>query len=214
MPSWATVSKYVSGAVASQIGATAAMRQLARNTPGKRWLQVRSDAAPSILEQLAQEHGAELETVDPEALGELIGAEQFDLILLDHSLEKSLNPLSILRDVKSLLTEEGSALAVQSHLRPPTNGTIALITPPGIVAFADAAGLTIREIRAGVDGETLIKRHLSGNAPEFNQYFSSESPLNGRLRMEAKEAGITTKQLNVRMLQVCGMFVVVLARTA
>ncbi|QIK79659.1 class I SAM-dependent methyltransferase [Sphingomonas piscis] len=131
-------------------------------------------------------------------------AEFFDIIFSHQVFEHVANPLKLLMDVRRVLKPSGSFVGSVSQLEPYHSFSLWNFTIYGFGKILLSAGLKLEQLRPGIDGPTLIMRSASNRDQRYSKFFGATSPLNQRLIRKGGKAGMSTKQINHRMLQYAG----------
>jgi len=218
MATWADVGKVVSGRDGAQLGTLSALRRILKPEIVGNVLELGSDdGADRKTASLAEYANWEfVSAYEFGAAGGRLPYEDafFDVVFVHHALERLMNPLDMLKEARRVLGDAGQALVAVNQFRPATNGVIWNITPLGMHDLAVAAGFEIRDMRAGIDGKTLLERVYLGNPKESARFFSDESPLNVEIEAALKAEGKGPRPINLKKLQFAGAFVAVLGHPA
>lgn len=132
------------------------------------------------------------------------GPESFDMIYSKHVLEHVRKPLELLRHVRRTLKPVGYFAGSVSQLEPYHGHSLWNFTPLGFKQVIEEAGLSICELRPGVDAVSLMLWHLRDRF--FREVWWTESPVNrvfgtyGRWRQKG------VRQTNFLKLRFCGTF--------
>jgi SAM-dependent methyltransferase len=178
-------------------GATAQLSREIR--PGIEWIGVdihESDAAKSIVgEKVLLYDGVNLPFDD----------DSIPLIYTNQVMEHVRHPEALLRDILRVLTPGGLFVGSTSQLEPYHAWSFWNYTVYGFQTIVEDAGLTLEEIRPGIDGISLVQRHWFGRRKEHGPWFQ-RSPLN----VEIDQWGASTERrpalINSRKLQFAGQF--------
>jgi SAM-dependent methyltransferase len=130
----------------------------------------------------------------------------FDLVFCKQVLEHVSHPRPLLAEVRRVLVPEGRFCGSTSQLEPFHSYSHWNYTPLGFRALLAEAGLTLSEIRPGIDGPTLIASRLTGLRPVYAKWWGNRSPLNATLDAWARVARIQPQMLNATKLLFCGQF--------
>lgn len=130
----------------------------------------------------------------------------FGLVFSRQVFEHVRKPAQVLAEVHRILTPGGSFIGSVSQLEPYHSHSVWNYTVYGFKLLVEEAGLTLEEVRPGIDGLSLIKRSFDGRPPESGAWFSHESPLNAEIDEWAKATGRNAVQANARKLQYAGHF--------
>jgi SAM-dependent methyltransferase len=132
------------------------------------------------------------------------GDGSFDIVYSHQVFEHVARPLELLRDIRRVLKPSGEFVGSLSQLEPYHSYSLWNFTIFGFAKLLLSSGLTLRELRPGIDGPTLIMRSLNNRDPRYSKFFTGTSPLNGRIIRRGHARGLTPKQINHRMLQYAG----------
>ena len=121
----------------------------------------------------------------------------FDLVYCKQVLEHVLRPSHLLAEVRRVLASGGYFAGSTSQLEPFHSLSTWNYTPVGFAWLLQSAGMTLVELRPGIDSLTLIARRLVGRGPwlerQWGRWWGNRSPLNrlidvyGRLsRLDAR----------------------------
>ncbi len=178
-------------------GATASLSRAIR--PGIDWIGVEiheSDAVKSIVgEKVMLYDGVNLPFDD----------DSIPLIYSNQVLEHVRHPEALLRDIRRVLTPGGLFVGSTSQLEPYHAWSLWNYTIYGFQTIVEDAGLTLEEVRPGIDGIALVQRHWFGRKKEHSHWFE-RSPLN----VEIDQWGAATARhpalINLRKLEFAGQF--------
>ena len=138
----------------------------------------------------------------------------FDLVYSSQVLEHVPDPGLHLREIARVLRTEGILIGSTSQLEPYHSMSYYNITPFGFVSLAGGAGLTVRELRPGIDGITLTLRAFLGRPPGFDVLWDVESPLNVEIDAWGRETDRRPALVNLRKLHMCGQYAFIATREA
>ena len=137
-------------------------------------------------------------------------AERFDLVYCKQALEHVRSPAPLLAEVARVLARTGAFAGSTSQLEPFHSDSYWNYTPLGFMRLLEDAGMTLREIRPGIDSATLIARRLAGSGPRrdrrFAAWWGNRSPLNRALDLYGTVRGVDSRTLNATKLLFCGQF--------
>jgi SAM-dependent methyltransferase len=137
----------------------------------------------------------------------------FELVYCKQVLEHVRHPEPLLAEVSRVLVPGGYFAGSTSQLEPFHSLSVWNFTPVGLAALLGDAGLSVLELRPGIDALTLIARRLVGHRPCFERWWAHQSPLNRALDLAGRGAGVDAQTLNAAKLLFCGQFAF-LARSA
>ena len=83
----------------------------------------------------------------------------------------------------------------------------------GFAQLAEDAGLTVLEVRPGIDALALIAYRLLGRRRIFDRWFGRRSPLNWAIDAYGRARRLSPSAINATKLVFCGQFAF-LARSA
>jgi SAM-dependent methyltransferase len=178
-------------------GATAELTREIR--PGTEWIGVdihQSEAAQAIEgEKVLLYDGVNLPFDD----------DSVPLIYTNQVMEHVRHPEALLRDIHRVLTPGGLFIGSTSQLEPYHAWSFWNYTVYGFAVIVEDAGLTLEEIRPGIDGISLIQRHWFGRRKEHGPWFQ-RSPLNVEIDHWGAESKRRPALVNLRKLSYAGQF--------
>lgn len=140
----------------------------------------------------------------------------FDLVYCKQVMEHVRHPGPLLADVRRVLAPDGFLAGSTSQLEPFHSLSMWNYTPVGFAALLSEAGLTVVELRPGIDGVTLIVRRLVGTGRYFDRWWArwwgARSPLNRVIDAYGRRRGFDVRALNATKLLFCGQFTFVAQR--
>jgi SAM-dependent methyltransferase len=134
----------------------------------------------------------------------------FDLVYTKQVLEHVRKPELALRELARVLVPDGLIIGQTSQFEPYHSFSLWNFTVYGFKRIAEEAGLRLEELRPGIDGFTLMRRHYEGRPPEMSRYFEEESPVNQEIEAAATAARKSERIKNFRKLLVTGQFIFVM----
>jgi peptidoglycan/xylan/chitin deacetylase (PgdA/CDA1 family)/SAM-dependent methyltransferase len=129
-----------------------------------------------------------------------------DVVYAHQSLEYVRAPAAVLKEIGRVLKPGGHLIGSTSQYEPGVAGSLWNFKPLGFKLMAQDAGLTLSQIRPGIDGLTLIARAFLGKPKYMSRYFSSESPLNNYIDSQAAKENLNARKTAMRKIQFCGQF--------
>jgi len=208
MSLWDDLSPFVSNRNAAQARPLALLRAAMRSHASGTALEIQASASADA----SLEGSMTWETVSATELAESIEPElpygygAFDIVFVNHALERSISPLTLMHEIYRVVKPGGRVVFVASNIRPNENGVYCSVTPAGFVRMAKLAGLEVQELHPGIDGRTLFERIFAGNPRETARYFSEESPLNQEIAEKLGAESKSARSINMRKLQFCGEY--------
>lgn len=133
-------------------------------------------------------------------------SDSIDLVFNRQVLEHVRYPEALLKSVVRVLKRGGYFIGSTSHIEPYHSFQFWNFTPYGFKEIVQDAGLTLKEIRPGIDGLTLVKRTYEGRPKTYSKYFTDESPLNIEIDRWGEDTKRNNRQILIRKLSVCGQF--------
>lgn len=127
----------------------------------------------------------------------------FDLVFSRQVLEHVRHPDTLVREVARVLAPGGYFLGSVAYLEPYHSFSIFNLTPYGLWRVLGEAGLTILELRPGVDGPSLMVRQLLGRPRVLGKLFR-QSPWNLLLGVAAAAFRLGQPERNYLKLQFAG----------
>ncbi|BAO94072.1 methyltransferase domain-containing protein [Caballeronia insecticola] len=135
-----------------------------------------------------------------------LGDASADLVYSHQSLESVRSPDAVMKEIARVLKPGGYLIGSTSQLEPGVSGSLWNFKPLGLKLLVQDAGLTLTQIRPGIDGATLIARAFLGKPQYMSRYFSSESPLNSYIDSQAAKENLSGRKAAMRKIQYCGQF--------
>lgn len=133
-------------------------------------------------------------------------SDSIDLVFNRQVLEHVRYPEALLKSLVRVLKCGGYFVGSTSHLEPYHSFQFWNFTPYGFKEIVQEAGLTLKEIRPGIDGLTLVQRTYEGRPKTYSRYFTDESPLNIEIDRWGEDTKRNNRQILIRKLSVCGQF--------
>lgn len=138
------------------------------------------------------------------------GDGSFDLIYCKQVLEHVRQPEPLLVEVRRALAVGGFFAGSTSQLEPFHSLSMWNYTPVGLCELLRETGLTVVELRPGIDALTLIVRRIVGTAQPLDRlwarWWGRESPLNRAIDAYGHARGFDARALNATKLLFCGQF--------
>jgi SAM-dependent methyltransferase len=129
-----------------------------------------------------------------------------DVVYSHQVLEHVRDPAFHLAEVARVLRPGGAFIGSTSQFEPYHSRSYWNFTPLGFQALVEDAGLTLEELRPGIDGITLILRTFLGRPARFSPWFAHGSPLHTVIDEWAQRAKRRTWLVNLRKVQFAGQF--------
>jgi SAM-dependent methyltransferase len=183
-------------------GAGDSVVQFRNVNPGVRWVGVDVERSPEVASRRRTD--AEFVTFDGVHLP--FDDASYDAVYCKQVLEHVREPGPLLREVARVLRPRGVLAGSTSQLEPFHSYSTWNYTPYGLKLLVEAAGLTLEEVRPGIDSLAVIVNRGAGMRRVTRRWWAVESPLNrvadafGRLRR------LDPVQVNAMKLLLCGQF--------
>ena len=139
--------------------------------------------------------------------------QSFDLVYCKQVLEHVRRPESLLAEVRRVLATSGYLAGSTSQLEPFHSLSLWNYTPFGLAELAAAAGLTLIEVRPGVDVFTLLGWRLLGSRACFARWWGGQSPFNRAIDALGRFRGLGPRELNATKLVFSAQFTFVARRS-
>lgn len=133
-------------------------------------------------------------------------ANCFDVVYCHQVLGHVKSPSKLLKEVARILRFGGYFIGSTSQLEPYQSYSFWNYTLYGFWSLMEDAGLTLVEIRPGIDAITLIMRRGAKFHPIFSRWWKQESPLNVLIRLFGKVTKKSPAEINAMKLLFCGQF--------
>jgi SAM-dependent methyltransferase len=170
--------------------------------PDVRWVGVDIEASPEVA--LRRRTDTDFVTFDGVTLP--FEDASFDAVYCKQVLEHVRSPAALLAEVARVLRPGGTFAGSTSQLEPFHSYSTWNYTPYGLKLLLEEAGLSLEEVRPGIDSLALIVNRAAGMRRVTRRWWAVESPLNrvadafGRLR------GLDPVRVNAIKLLLCGQF--------
>lgn len=128
-----------------------------------------------------------------------------DLVYCHQVLEYVCSPQLVINEVSRILKQGGRFVGATSQFEPCVTGSLWNFKPLGFKFLLKTAGLSLEEIRPGIDGMSLIARAFLGKPKSFSKFFSSESPLNSLIELQMIDEK-SDRKIAFEKLKYCGQF--------
>jgi SAM-dependent methyltransferase len=138
--------------------------------------------------------------------------ESFDLVYCKQVLEHARRPAPLMAEIRRVLASDGYLAGSTSHLEPFHSLSLWNYTALGFAELATEAGLTLVELRPGIDVLTLLGWRLLGPRRFFDRWWGGQSPLNRSIDVVGRVRGLDPHELNATKLIFCAQFTFVARR--
>jgi SAM-dependent methyltransferase len=183
-------------------GAGDSVEQFRNVRPGVRWVGVDIEGSPEV----ASRRRSDAEFVAFDGVRLPFGDGSFGAVYCKQVLEHVREPEPLLREVTRVLRPGGLFAGSTSQLEPFHSYSTWNYTPYGFKLLCERAGLSVVELRPGIDSLAVIVNRGLGMRRVTRRWWAVESPLNrvagayGRLRR------LDPVQVNAIKLLLCGQF--------
>jgi SAM-dependent methyltransferase len=171
--------------------------------PAVRWVGVDIERSPEVDERLRDD--AEFVAFDGVELP--FANASFDLVYCKQVLEHVRRPDPLVGEVGRVLAPGGWFAGSTSQLEAFHSRSLFNLTPYGLTAVVEGAGLEIVELRPVIDGVTLVLWRALGLPSFFYRWWGPrESPLNRVIELAGRAARLDARTRNQVKLTLCGQF--------
>ena len=170
--------------------------------PAVRWVGVDIESSPEV--DTRKRMDCDFVTYDGRTLP--FPSESFDMVYSAQVMEHVRDPEFAIREIFRVLRRGGSFIGQTSQFEPYHSYSLWNFTIYGWKRIVEDAGLVLQVLRPAIDGFTLMERVYLGRPPEYNRYFSNESPKNIEIEKHATSEGKSVATINYRKLMWCGQF--------
>lgn len=183
-------------------GTGASQRFFKRVSPKASWTGVDIESSPEVSARV--DVGDQFLTFD--GVNIPLADNSVDLVYCNQVLEHVRYPEELLADVTRILSKDGYFIGQTSQFEPYHSFSFWNFTIFGFKQICEQAGLSLDEIRPGIDGFTLMERSYLGRPKEMSRWFGEESPRNQDIETQALSSGFSIQKRNWRKLLYCGQF--------
>jgi SAM-dependent methyltransferase len=166
------------------------------------WVGVDLEHSPEVGRRVRRD--AEFHTFDGEHLP--FDDDSFDFVYCKQVLEHVRRPAVLLADVARVLRPGGVLAGSTSQLEAFHSLSTWNYTPYGLRLLLEDAGLSLEELRPGIDSLTLILNRGLGMPAVTRRYWGRESPLNRAISLFGRLRGLDHVRVNAIKLLFCGQF--------
>jgi SAM-dependent methyltransferase len=170
--------------------------------PSVRWVGVDLERSPEVARRVRTD--AEFHAFDGEHLPFEDGS--FDFVYCKQVLEHVRRPSVLLADVARVLRPGGLFAGSTSQLEAFHSLSTWNYTPYGLRLLLEDAGLSLEEVRPGIDSLTLIVHRGLGMPAITRRYWGRESPLNRAIGLFGRARRLDARRVNAIKLLFCGQF--------
>ncbi|MFL5887425.1 MAG: class I SAM-dependent methyltransferase [Thermoleophilaceae bacterium] len=170
--------------------------------PSVHWVGVDLPSSPEVARRARTD--AEFHTFDGERLPFEDGS--FDFVYCKQVLEHVRRPAVLLADVTRVLAPGGVLAGSTSQLEAFHSLSTWNYTPYGLKLLLEDTGMSLEELRPGIDSLTLILNRGLGMPRVTRRYWGRESPLNRAISLFGRVRGLDVEHVNAIKLLFCGQF--------
>src|SRR3954454_23841924 len=186
------------------------VEQFRNVNPAVEWVGVDIERSPEVAARRRTD--ASFVTFDGVALPFEDGS--FDAVYCKQVLEHVRAPAPLLAEVARVLRPGGLFAGSTSQLEPFHSFSTSNYTPYGLSLLLAEAGLSVVEMRAGIDGLALIVNRGLGMRAWTRHWWRVESPLNRVADVFGRARRLDPAQVNAIKLLLCGQFTFLAERSA
>ncbi len=168
--------------------------------PGITWFGIDVKDSPEVRERYNKSN--HLITYD--GINIPVNSNAVDIIYCRQVFEHVEYPHELIREIIRVLKPGGHIIGSVSQLEPYHSFSIFNFTIYGVCKLFNKDGLTLKEIRPGIDGLTLIVRRGFNRLKLFDHWFNKESPLNKIIDTISYLRKWKTNKTNLIKLMFCG----------
>jgi SAM-dependent methyltransferase len=183
-------------------GAGNSVEQFRNVNPDVRWVGVDVERSPEVASRRRTD--AEFVTFDGVSLP--FGDASFDAVYCKQVLEHVRAPAPLLAEVARVLRPGGLFAGSTSQLEPFHSYSTWNYTPYGLSLLLRDAGLSVVEMRPGIDSLALIVHRGLGMRAWTRRWWRVESPLNRVAGAFGRARRLEPAQVNAIKLLLCGQF--------
>jgi SAM-dependent methyltransferase len=186
------------------------VEQFRNVNPDVRWTGVDIERSPEVAARRRED--ASFVTFDGVSLPFSDGS--FDAVYCKQVLEHVRAPAPLLAEVARVLRPGGLFAGSTSQLEPFHSYSTWNYTPYGLSLLLREAGLSVVEMRPGIDSLALIVNRGLGMRSWTRRWWSAESPLNRVASAYGRVRRLEPQQVNAIKLLLCGQFTFLAERPA
>jgi SAM-dependent methyltransferase len=183
-------------------GAGDSVDQFRNVNPSVRWVGVDIERSPEV----AARRRTDASFVVFDGVRLPFDDDSFDAVYCKQVLEHVQDPGPLLADVARVLRPGGVFAGSTSHLEPFHSYSTWNYTPYGLKLLCERAGLTLEEVRPGIDSLALIVNRGVGMRGFTRRWWAHESPLNRAVGAFGRARRLDPVQVNAIRLLFCGQF--------
>jgi SAM-dependent methyltransferase len=191
-------------------GAGDSVEQFRNVNPSVEWVGVDIERSPEVAARRRED--AEFVVFDGVHLP--FGDASFDSVYCKQVLEHVRAPAPLLAEVARVLRPGGLFAGSTSQLEPFHSFSTWNYTPYGLSLLLADAGLSVVEMRAGIDSLALVVNRGLGMRAWTRRWWSVESPLNRVAGLFGRARRLEPRQVNAIKLLLCGQFTFLASRPA
>ena len=170
--------------------------------PAVQWTGLDLEDSPEVRERTRTD--ARFETFD--GINIPFEDESFDTVYCKQVLEHVRHPAPLLSEVRRVLASGGILAGSTSQLEPFHSLSLWNYTPFGFAQLLDEAGLSLIELRPGIDVVTLLAWRILGTRRCFARWWGGQSPVNRAIDAYGRFRRLDARAVNATKLVFCAQF--------
>ena len=178
------------------------VEQFRNVNPSVKWIGIDIETSPEVAARRRMD--ADFMTFDGVRLP--LDDSVIDAVYCKQVLEHVREPAQLLEEVARVLKPGGLFAGSTSQLEPFHSYSTWNYTPYGLKLLLEGAGLTLEEVRPGIDGLAVIVNRGVGMRRVTRRWWSVESPLNRVVSGFGRVRQLDPVQVNAIKLLLCGQF--------
>jgi SAM-dependent methyltransferase len=183
-------------------GAGDSVDQFRSVNPSVDWMGVDIERSPEV----ASRRRSDASFITFDGINLPIEDAFIDAVYCKQVLEHVKEPAPLINEVARVLKPGGLFAGSTSQLEPFHSYSTWNYTPYGLKLLLEGAGLTLLEVRPGIDGLAVIVNRGAGMRSFTRRWWRVESPLNRIADGFGRARGLSGREVNAIKLLLCGQF--------